>query len=100
MINETTLKQEIVKTTKAKQKLWCYVSKQETISSGQERISLLENCALHGRVDGDGSSHSTIVLRNSLHEIQLPDSQITLPTIRISAKGVFENSHHQSRDIY
>lgn len=51
---KTTLKQKVVKTTNVKQNLWCYMSKQETVSGGPGHL-LLENCTVHGGVDGDGS---------------------------------------------
>ena len=70
----------VVKTRKAKQKLWCQESKQETGSRGQESL-FLENRALYGGVDGNGSSGPTIVLRNTLH----PRTSLVVQRLRLQA---------------
>lgn len=41
---KTTLKQKVVKTTRAKQNLWCYMSKQETALVDKKSITSKLNC--------------------------------------------------------
>lgn len=68
----------VVKTRKAKQKLWCHGSEQETGSSGQDSLPRkLHPTQWNG---WDGSSGPTTAWRNTLYKIQLPDSQVTFPT--------------------